>query len=928
MNIFKKIKTLALSVMALSFIVGISNAQINSVYERNKRVSNLRILDNIYLGWAGTATVQGIPIKISTNNAASGDVFSLFDGSISWRSNNTLTLETQATAEIKRRRNDSSTGILYGGLLSVHAPDSFDISAGSGVVVDNTTDPRSPTETLVQWALQDGVAVTYIAAADTSWIGINSAGAIVQQTTMFTEVQLRSIIYLGYVGHSSRSTVSFVVNEQRFVANIGAAMFSLAEAIGGINVSGNVYSANGANLKLNRSAGETWKPGINYKNSYVTPDRILTVSSAAASWTYIWRDTNTTGNWGYILTTNTIDASRYDINSEIGALADVTAGKFTIQYLYFYPETLANYVQYGQALYDSLALAIAAIDTPYEESILVSDALFRGWLIVAQGATDLSSAASASFISAGKFGNIAPAGGGSATGEVNTASNLGAGHGWYKNKAGVDLQFLSALEGSNKLSMTSDDTNVTIDVVEANIVHQNLSGKGDNTHAQIDALLMATTKYAYNIQSTTPTYATRADVDASTAAIQGQVTVNRTDINAIFVATDTERSARIAGDAARLPASSGTTISAIIAEKLDASSGTTIAAFLTIDRTDINAIFVATDTERTARIVGDAACLPASSGTTISGLIDTKLPASSGTTISALIDTKLNASSCTAIDTLLTADRTDINAIFVATDTERSARIAGDAASLPASSGTTISGLIDTKLPASSGTTISALIDTKLPASSGTTISALIDSKLNASSSTAVDILLTADRTDINAIFGATQTLTTNKLDKSGGNMTGTLGVSTFTASPGSANIFITTPIVLGGITQQSGFNPVVDSSAPVWTPAINVTTFIGVATMTVTLKGGRPAVVTYYINYHNEHSQSKDYSSEILNNGTIINDTHTQSVPAVSYGATTCIFTIQSTTAGVNTFCINAKSSATNATQAVVDSAVTIVEY
>lgn len=79
-----------------------------------------------------------------------------------------------------------------------------------------------------------------------------------------------------------------------------------------------------------------------------------------------------------------------------------------------------------------------------------------------------------------------PMGGG---GQSNTASNVGtAGVGLFDAKVAVDLQFKNINSGSSKVSVTNDAVNkeVDIDIVEANVVHQNLSGAGTNTHAQVD----------------------------------------------------------------------------------------------------------------------------------------------------------------------------------------------------------------------------------------------------------------------------------------------------------------------------------------------------------------------------------------------------------------------------------------------------------
>ncbi len=79
------------------------------------------------------------------------------------------------------------------------------------------------------------------------------------------------------------------------------------------------------------------------------------------------------------------------------------------------------------------------------------------------------------------------AGGGG--GEVNTASNVNtAGVGVFKQKTGVDLEFRGVVAGSSKIDISLDapDNEIEVDIVESNVVHQNLSGAGTNTHSQID----------------------------------------------------------------------------------------------------------------------------------------------------------------------------------------------------------------------------------------------------------------------------------------------------------------------------------------------------------------------------------------------------------------------------------------------------------
>ena len=77
---------------------------------------------------------------------------------------------------------------------------------------------------------------------------------------------------------------------------------------------------------------------------------------------------------------------------------------------------------------------------------------------------------------------------GGGSGETNTASSAGSGLSLYYTKAGVDLQFNAIKSENDRLSLALDAVthDIELTLVEGNIVHQNLSGAGTNTHAQID----------------------------------------------------------------------------------------------------------------------------------------------------------------------------------------------------------------------------------------------------------------------------------------------------------------------------------------------------------------------------------------------------------------------------------------------------------
>ena len=302
----------------------------------------------------------------------------------------------------------TNTGWLSGGVISVNSGDNtkFDVSAGCGIIVDSVTDTEDVSITFVEWSDFTAQTPTYIATTGTSFLSINSSGAIVQSEDFPTNGNVRDKIQIGSLVHPDNATISGVSN---FVTapifNMAATINDLQIAMGAINLEGNRYSGgSAANLTIQRTAGKMFYVGIQAKTNPTNPNNITTTAEDGATFILAWRD----GVGGFNTTVDTeMTAGVYDDNNG-GASAptdSLTTNNWTNHRLYFSPDANVTVMQYGQTSYNSSASAIAAINT----ETFVGDPEFsgvplRGILTVRGGASDLTDLGDAVFTDVNKYG--------------------------------------------------------------------------------------------------------------------------------------------------------------------------------------------------------------------------------------------------------------------------------------------------------------------------------------------------------------------------------------------------------------------------------------------------------------------------------------------------------------------------------------------
>jgi hypothetical protein len=355
-----------------------------------------------------------------------------------------------------------STGLVSGGTLSVNTDTTkFNILAGTAPVVNTYTTPTSPTVTPLTWATKTAIADTYLSTTDITYIGLDASGNVVQSPTIFTTDQLRDIVFLGATGHPYRTFISYASSTPSIAYEPAKTLEDFLRAFGEFCADGNVYYPLGG-LYLGKSAGATFATGQNYAINRKSPNITLNgAQSSPGQCVILYSRRDGSGGWVNSDFAVTVDPNHYDDGS--GTLASVPAGKFTIQCAFYFSEPDLNFtgMQYGQVIYDTLALAKAAVQEGIAINPSTSAALFRSWLIVQQGQTTLTSA---NFVAAGKFGmsSVMSTGVG---GETNTASNIGtAGVGLYAQKLGADLEFKNLNSSTGKITIADSPSDHTVNL--------------------------------------------------------------------------------------------------------------------------------------------------------------------------------------------------------------------------------------------------------------------------------------------------------------------------------------------------------------------------------------------------------------------------------------------------------------------------------
>jgi len=319
-------------------------------------------------------------------------------------------------------RENLYTGLQYGGYITQSSSTTFNVSSGSGIIVNlnaSSTAVPQPIVTYVNWNNFTNVTSSYISTSTQIYIGIDSTGALIERTTPWLDGDWNTSIYLGTVLHPNQSTINATIAFPNVAYGWKQRSYDFVKAFGALKLSGFGMVPSGSSTgSLVIQSGMAWADGRNYQTdpnnpSYITDggtnvSKIYRFYSSASGFVY-----NTNGGSGY----GAIDYNHYNNNGTLTLLSQTGKNRvWQNQRVFWFPNsaTKAIIVYYGQVTYASQTEAIN--NAPYEafsEAPNTRDsAIYLGTLTV-RNDCDFNDSTSYKILPAGIFRNVGGSSGGS-----------------------------------------------------------------------------------------------------------------------------------------------------------------------------------------------------------------------------------------------------------------------------------------------------------------------------------------------------------------------------------------------------------------------------------------------------------------------------------------------------------------------------------
>ena len=307
--------------------------------------------------------------------------------------NNTIRIGTTVFSEKAfSSLNDihtKSTGLISGGDITVNGGDNtlIDITAGSGQIVDCTTDPNNPISTPVSWDSISGYDLTTMPASGdvvAIFISIDVNGDVVEGLALPTPEERRSYINLGIAARIDNSIIVFAgTGSTNIIPNPTSQLHDLMEALGPFNYEGNRVLPYGTGLQFQKEEGSIFSNGSNSATDLNNPHiKFLDELIPVDPFNYKLGD-----GTDITLSASQLDPDHYDDGSS--ELATMPNNEWSVQRLSVFSSNIVE-VLYGQEIFDDMGDAVAALSNI--EFIIPSDskgAIPLYYVVLQQGETSI-----------------------------------------------------------------------------------------------------------------------------------------------------------------------------------------------------------------------------------------------------------------------------------------------------------------------------------------------------------------------------------------------------------------------------------------------------------------------------------------------------------------------------------------------------------
>jgi hypothetical protein len=318
-----------------------------------------------------------------------------------------------------------NTGLLYGGVVTYSGTDVF-VSPGSGIIVNHNATTGSEISPIIEYVTWPAItqSITNIATQQVTYLYIDNAGALQQQSSRFTNEQYHDYIPLGAIGHFDYTQVSAFGGQVQTAYDQIAQISSFVDAFGPLKISGYGLTGQPGTLRLSVGSGTSFIHGGFYEEDPELPSQITTPAQATASMAYVYRSGSGVRfdtNGGNLYTQ--LNPGFYDPGT--GVTGSVSNNDWTIQRVYTDPKTGVLYVYFGQTIYPDFLTAVADLSTdPFTEGDTFDFTTFIGFLVLKSNGTDIT-AADNKIVPAGLFrGSGQGSGGGVAISNLDDLTDV------------------------------------------------------------------------------------------------------------------------------------------------------------------------------------------------------------------------------------------------------------------------------------------------------------------------------------------------------------------------------------------------------------------------------------------------------------------------------------------------------------------------